>query len=64
MAKQLERGLQKTHGDERMNYRITELMKYDRRTLAIMLDENLTLLDNIANQLGAGFLMQFVGEEE
>jgi len=47
-----------------MNYRITELMKYDKAILAVMLDENLTLLDNIADQYGAGFLMQFVGEEE
>ena len=47
-----------------MNNRITELMKYDKRTLAIMLDENLTMLDNIANQFGAGFLAPFVGEEE
>ena len=47
-----------------MNYRITELMKYDKTTLAIMLDENLTMLDNIANQYGAEFLGQFAGEEE
>lgn len=47
-----------------MNYRITELMKYDKPILAAMLVENLTLLDNIADQLGAEFLMQFVGEEE
>ncbi len=36
-----------------MNNRITELMKYDKRTLAIMLDENLTIRDNIADQGGA-----------
>jgi len=47
-----------------MNYRITELMKHDKKTLAIMLDENLTMLDNIADQFGAEFLGQFVGEEE
>ena len=47
-----------------MNYRITELMKYDKTTLAMMLDENLTMLDNIADQFGAGFLAPFVGEEE
>tara|TARA_R110001583_G_scaffold34257_12_gene115273 strand:- start:168 stop:311 length:144 start_codon:yes stop_codon:yes gene_type:complete len=47
-----------------MNYRITELMNYDKRTLAVMLDEQLTILDNIANQYGAEFLGQFVGEEE
>ncbi len=47
-----------------MNNRITELMNYDKRTLAVMLDEQLTILDNIANQFGAEFLGQFVGEEE
>ena len=47
-----------------MNSRITELMNYDKRTLAVMLDEQLTILDNIANQFGAEFLGQFVGEEE
>ena len=47
-----------------MNYRITELMNYDKKTLAVMLDEQLTILDNIANQFGAEFLGQFVGEEE
>lgn len=39
-------------------------MNYDKRTLAVMLDEQLTILDNIANQYGAEFLGQFVGEEE
>ena len=44
--------------------RIRELMNYDKKTLAVMLDENLTMLDNIADQFGAEFLGQFVGEEE
>ena len=47
-----------------MNYRIKELMNYDKRTLAIMLDENLTMLDNIADQYGAEFLSRFVGDEK
>ena len=48
-----------------MNRRIKELMmKYDKETLATILDENLTMLDNIADQFGAEFLGQFVGEEE
>lgn len=45
--------------------RIERLMlDYDKRTLAALLDEQLTLHDNIADQFGADFLMQFVGEEE
>ena len=48
-----------------MNKRVKELMKsYTSEQLAVMLDENLTILDNIANQFGAEFLGQFVGEEE
>ena len=47
-----------------MNYRITELMNYDKETLAVMLDEQLTILDKMANHFGAEFLGQFVGEEE
>ncbi len=37
---------------------------YDKKTLAVLLDEQLTMLDNIADQFGAGFLAAFVGEEE
>ena len=45
--------------------RIKQLMlDYDKKTLAILLDEQLTLHDNIADQFGAEFLMQFAGEEE
>ena len=39
-------------------------MQYDKKRLAVMLDEYLTMLDNIADQFGAEFLGQFVGEEE
>ena len=53
------------YGVERMNKRIKELMKeHDKHTLAVLLDEQLTMLDNIADQFGAAFLGQFVGEEE
>ena len=48
-----------------MNERVKELMMiYDKETLAVLLNEQLTILDNIANQFGAEFLGQFVGEEE
>ena len=48
-----------------MNRRVKELLnQYDKNTLAVMLDEQLTILDNIADQFGAEFLGQFVGEEE
>ena len=40
------------------------MMDYDKRTLAVLLDEQLTLHDNIADQFGADFLMQFAEEEE
>ena len=40
------------------------MLDYDKRTLAVLLDEQLTMLDSIADQFGAGFLMQFAGEEE
>tara|TARA_R110001592_G_scaffold72383_4_gene220973 strand:+ start:6873 stop:7013 length:141 start_codon:yes stop_codon:yes gene_type:complete len=46
-----------------MKERIIELMNiYTLEELATMLDENLTMLDNIADQFGAEFLAQFVGE--
>ena len=45
--------------------RIKRLMlDYDKSTLAVLLDEQLTMLDSIADQFGAGFLIQFAGEEE
>ena len=44
--------------------RILELLNEDKETLAILLDEQLTILDNIAEEFGAEFLAQFVGEEE
>lgn len=48
-----------------MNRRVKELMtNYDKETLAVLLDEQLTMLDNIADQFGAEFLGQFVGEKE
>ena len=48
-----------------MKERVIRLMNnYTLEELAIMLDENLTMLDNIADQFGAGFLAPFVGEEE
>ena len=48
-----------------MNKRVKELMmEYDKETLAVLLDEQLVILDNIADQFGAEFLGQFVGEEE
>ena len=52
-------------GGRRMNEtRIRYFMQYDKKRLAVMLDEYLTMLDNIADQFGAEFLGQFVGEEE
>ncbi len=46
-----------------MKERIIELMNiHTLEELATMLDENLTMLDNIADQFGAEFLAQFVGE--
>ena len=48
-----------------MNERVKQLMNdYTLEQLAILLDYNLTMLDNIADQFGAEFLGQFVGEEE
>ena len=48
-----------------MKERVIQLMNnYTLEELAIMLDENLTMLDNIADQFGAEFLGEFVGEEE
>lgn len=48
-----------------MKERVIQLMSnYTLEELAVMLDENLTMLDNIADQFGAEFLGQFVGEEE
>ena len=44
--------------------RILELLNKDKETLAILLDEQLTILDNIADHFGAEFLAQFLGEEE
>ncbi len=40
------------------------MMEYDKETLAVLLDKQLTMLDNIADQFGAEFLGQFVGEEK
>ena len=39
-------------------------MQYDKKRLAEMLVAQLTMLDKIADQFGAEFLGQFVGEEE
>ncbi|QDP51876.1 MAG: hypothetical protein GOVbin4206_43 [Prokaryotic dsDNA virus sp.] len=48
-----------------MKERVIQFMSnYTLEELAIMLDENLTMLDNIADQFGAEFLAPFVGEEE
>jgi len=48
-----------------MKERVIRFMSnYTLEELAIMLDENLTMLDNIADQFGAEFLAPFVGEEE
>jgi hypothetical protein len=47
-----------------MNDRVKKLMEeYSIEELAVLLDEQLTMLDNIADQFGAEFLGQFVGEE-
>ncbi len=48
-----------------MKERVIQLMSnYTTEELATMLDENLAMIDSIADQFGAAFLGQFVGEEE
>lgn len=43
---------------------IKDFLKYDKKTLILMLIEQLVILDKIAEQFGAEFLTEFVGEEE
>lgn len=48
-----------------MKERVIQLMSdYTLEELATMLDENLAMIDSIADQFGAEFLGQFVDEEE
>ena len=48
-----------------MKERVITLMEtYTLHELAVMLDEQLTILDNIADQFGAEFLAPYVGDSE